>query len=174
MRAAFFLPALLLVVSCSGLSDDEKKKQEAATVEKSHKHPMSQGHKTPAPADDQDQPKKDDPKVDLSYLEKTWGLQLKAQKVGGGQITFRLEFTKDVENLTELRQAFRPGTSTQSEWALVFYFLDDENVVITKYPPGTIEGEITGQKGDAIRVTIQFPNKTAKIIARPGEKVKKK
>jgi hypothetical protein len=126
------------------------------------------------------------PKVDLSYLKQTWGLECKSQKVernygagGGMQITFRLEFTRDVPNLKEMREQFTAQGPNSTDSALWFYFFDDENVVIYKTPPNKIEGEVTGVKGDAIRVIIfaisdSVLEKTQKIEVRPGEKERKK
>ena len=126
------------------------------------------------------------PKVDLSYLKQTWGLECKSQKVernngpgGSMQMTFRLEFTRDVPNLKEIREQLTAREPKSSDSALWFYFFDGENVVVYKTPPNKIEGEVTGVKGDAIRVTIfalsdPLLDKTQKIEARPGEREKKK
>jgi hypothetical protein len=156
MRARFFLPAFLLIVSSSALADDEKKEN--------------------------------GPKVDLSYLRNMWGLECKSQKVeryfgggGGKQITFRLEFTRDVPNnfKERLREQLTARESKSSDAALWFYFFDGENVAVYKTPPNKIEGEVTGVKGDAIRLSIvaisdEILDKAQKIEVRPGEKEKKK
>ena len=126
-------------------------------------------------------------KVDLSYLEKTWGIKCKTHRVtgidyGNKEVKFLLEFTKDVENLKELREAFTPVVpggirGVRSTWPLWFYFFDEDNVFVYKSPVNAIEGEVTGKKGDAIRVSVaniqpnDF-NKTRKIEAQPGDKEK--
>jgi hypothetical protein len=130
--------------------------------------------------------KENAPKVDLSYLKQTWGLECKSQKVernyglgGGMQMTFRLEFTRDLPNLKEIREQLTAREPKSSDSALWFYFFDGDNVVIYKTPPNKIEGEVTGVKGDAIRVSIfaigeDILEKTQKIEVRPGEKEEKK
>jgi hypothetical protein len=143
--------------------------------------------------------------VDLSYLEKTWGIKCKSHTItspepiflnfkagfdkggtfrnGGRQqvgappakVKFLLEFTKDVENLKELREAFTPLPVGAREAPLWFYFFDEDNVFVYKTPPNEIEGEIAGKKGDAVRLLVtnmghEHFEKTRKIEARPGEK----
>jgi hypothetical protein len=91
------------------------------------------------------------------------------------QMTFRLEFTRDVPNLKEIREQLTAREPKSSDLALWFYFFDGENVVVYKTPPNKIEGEVTGVKGDSIRVSIfaigeDILEKTQKIEVRPGEK----
>jgi hypothetical protein len=121
--------------------------------------------------------------VDLSYLKNAWGLECKSQQFeryhyGVRQITFRFEFTRDVNPKEMLREQFtaRPPKSPPDS-ALWFYFFDGENEVIYKTPPNKIEGEVTGVKGDSFRVIISplespMLDKTKKIEVRPGEKEK--
>lgn len=163
MRARAFVPMFLFAVSLPALAGEEKKE--------------------------------DAFKVDMSYLEKTWGIKCKSQRItddvlpfGGRRdsktMTFLLEFTKDVENLNELRAAFSPinapfDTRSISAAPLLFYFLDEDNVFLYKSPPNAIEGEVTGKQGDAIRVSIRmidnnFLKKTRKMDARAGESARNK
>ena len=120
-------------------------------------------------------------KLDLSYLEKTWGLKYKSSGVGNRnngfeEVVIVLEFTKDVEKLQELQTALDPRF--YSNTLLWFYFFDAENVFVCKLHVNAIEGEVTGKKGDAIRVSIlNNPNinpdllkKSRKIEARPEQK----
>ena len=105
------------------------------------------------------------------------------------QMTFRLEFTRDVNPKEMMREqlvereppSLRPGVRQQApglelgDSALWFYFFDSENVMVYKTPPNKIEGEVTGVKGDSIRVSIfaigeDILEKTQKIEVRPGEK----
>jgi hypothetical protein len=135
--------------------------------------------------------KENAPKMDMSYLQKTWGLECKSQKVehsssvdlrygsGGWQITFRLEFTRDVNPKEMMREQLTAREPKSSDSALWFYFFDSENVMIYKTPPNKIEGEVSGVKGDSFRVSIisleaTMLDKTQKIEVRPGEKEKKK
>jgi len=166
MRARVFLPVFVFAVSLPLLADEEKKKDA-----------------------------KDDIKVDLSYLEKTWGIKCKSHRIadspgrqGDKQVTFLLEFTKDVENLEELRAAFKVKVNmlgpvivrdAPTSWPLWFYFFDEDNVVVYKSPPNAIEGEISGKKGDVIRVRVVHITsndfkKILKVEARPEEKKKDK
>jgi len=132
--------------------------------------------------------KESDIKVDLSYLEKKWGIKCKSHKIdaspGYKKVTFLLEFTKEVENLEELRAAFvyrvqnRHATPKPNP-PLWFYFFDEDNVFVFKSHPLVIEGEVSGKKGDAIRVSIAGIQpwdfaKIRKIEARPAEKEKDK
>ena len=159
MRARAFVPMFLFAVSLPALAGEDKKE--------------------------------DAIKVDMSYLEKTWGIKCKSHKVaannafrGAQTVTFLLEFTKNVENLKELREAFTPvrfGTSRPPNQTdpLLFYFFDEENVFVFKSPPHRLEGEVTGKKGDAIRVSVPIHDdalfkKTRKIVARPKETEKDK
>jgi hypothetical protein len=141
------------------------------------------------PDADKDPEKKDDgPKFDLSYLEKTWGIKFKSQsvteiemsKVFLNEIKILLEFTKDVENLKELRQAFTPPPMPLKADTIVplwFIFFDEDNVSLGRALRWNTEGEISGKKGDAFRVVLFFDSakfkKTRKIEARAGEKPEK-
>ena len=106
-------------------------------------------------------------KMDLSYLEKTWGLKCKSHRItdnlGQKNVIFLLEFTKDVENLKELRAAFSVPALNP---ALVFYFFDEDNVLVHKSVIAMIQGEVTGKKGDAIRVSLRYRTASLTISIR--------
>jgi hypothetical protein len=67
-----------------------------------------------------------------------------------------------------------PNPSKGLAITLYFYSFDDENVSLGKTYVKSTEGEITGKKGDAIRIYIEANDipqlaKTKKIEARPVE-----
>jgi hypothetical protein len=120
-------------------------------------------------------------KWNLDYLEKTWGLKAKSitippapAKSTANLETFKLvlEFTKDIDDLKTLKAALEPNPSKGQPITLYFYYFDEENVSLGKTYVRSVEGEITGKKGDAIRVYVDVINapqlaKTKKIEARP-------
>jgi hypothetical protein len=74
--------------------------------------------------------------------------------------------------LKTLKAALEPNPSKGQ--TLYFYFFDEDNVTLGKTNVKAVEGEITGKKGDAIRVLVEArfsPEvaKTKKIEARPVE-----
>jgi hypothetical protein len=116
--------------------------------------------------------------VKVDYLDKTWGLKSKSYKVNSyrscSDITLVLEFTKDVPNLSEIRQALGIGAKERSTALVWLYIFDEENVVVGKTKDYLVYGELTGVKGDAIRLwfrTNPIRNKF-KVEARPDKKLK--
>ena len=115
-------------------------------------------------------------RVNVDYLDKTWGLKSKSYKVDASpscsDITLVLEFTKDVPNLSEIRQALGIGAKDALVWLYIF---DEENVVVGKSKDYLVYGELTGVKEDAVRVRFRtgviFRNKF-KVEARPDKKLK--
>ena len=121
----------------------------------------------------------------MDYIEKTWGLMLKSSKIVPGQnapspgpsIVLLLEFAKDLDDLTTLKAALGqvPGQGRKSRPppTLRFYFFDEDNVTLGQGIQFSTQGEVTGKKGDAIRVTVHsFPaalSTIKKIEARPAE-----
>lgn len=93
-----------------------------------------------------------------------------------------MEFTKDVEDLPELRRVFLSYASSGKKPQtplLWYYFLDEDNVTLWKttnssYNSVKIDGELTGVKGDAFRAVLSVPSmivsKTRRIEPRPAEK----
>jgi hypothetical protein len=132
-----------------------------------------------------------DIEFDMSYLEKSWGIKYKAHTVQQElyrskvrsmymkRVSILLEFTKDLDNLTDLRQAFttysvdkKPETPVD----LWFYAFDKDNVAISKQWPTQVQGDLSGKKGDAFRVLLMvsddyYPG-LRRIAARPGDKKK--
>jgi hypothetical protein len=98
-------------------------------------------------------------RFDDTYMEKTWGIKFKSYKLDGGRLILLFQFTKDIDDATELRKALarfsgrpaKPGEATH-----FFYYFDKENVAITKFSPESVQGELSGKKGDAFRVSIPF------------------
>lgn len=91
---------------------------------------------------------------DCSYAEKKWGVKLKsAEPYWTTAHKLLFEFTKDVEDKQGLREAF-PVPARNRTPSAVWYFFDKDNVVISKAYHDSIEGELTGIKGDAFRVVV--------------------
>jgi hypothetical protein len=143
---------------------------------------------------------KDGIKYEMDDLGKNFGIKFKAAKLeqpkteGDTLITMTLEFTKDVkvsrlsprESLESLRGLFAGKEVNLGEgvakknfklFLLKCYFFDEDGVAFTTQPPGKIDGEVSGKKGDAFRITQNVPGavfaKTKKISFRE-EPVKKK
>jgi hypothetical protein len=119
-----------------------------------------------------DEPKKEDtPPVNIDRLDKAWNLKLKSVTVKDGTDRFRnvtkdvrltLEFTKDVDDAKPIRRAFESEVAFEKlppkerEGRVMFYFFDEDNVVLAKMHVSFPEGEITGKMGDAFRATVRF------------------
>src|SRR5262249_10869568 len=101
-----------------------------------------------------------DLKCDMGYLEMTYGIKYKSHTVDqtGGKVKLLLEFTKDVENLQEMRRALTPPVFSGKtvEVQLYFHYFDEDNVLIYKIAADKLEGELSGKKGDAFRLIIPF------------------
>ena len=129
----------------------------------------------PKPPDEikPDEIKADEIKYDMDHLEKTYGVKFKAAKLqrgtgGSTLVTITLEFTKDLAGGTQqpldiLQNLFagKPaGVKTQyvnRQKILLCYLLDEDSVAFTRQPPGKINGEVSGKKGDAFRITQTIP-----------------
>lgn len=129
------------------------------------------GAQSPA-KDTKEENKKDGITYNMDYLEKTWGIKFKNAAFQSGRPSaylITLEFTKDVENLQAMRDAFKSKMPAR----LLFYFFDKESVSLGKTPALLIQGELTGKKGDAFRVKVMplIDHKVpiAKIEARAAE-----
>ncbi|HZZ80835.1 MAG TPA: hypothetical protein VFE62_20195 [Gemmataceae bacterium] len=108
----------------------------------------------------------------MEYLDKTWGIKLKSidpGKANSGTCTLLLEFSKDVDDLKQMRAAFSEIGAPH----VLYYLFDQDNVVVGKSGLKDIEGELTGKKGDAFRVKIMNhagpSKKVFKVEARPNE-----
>jgi hypothetical protein len=113
-------------------------------------------------------------KWDLSYAEKAWGVTLKSVTYEDNRkpplYKLVLEFTKDINS--DERQAIYGALNSVPRMVRTvdFYFLDADNVVMTHHSQFTVEGEVTGKKGDAFRLYVlpaadQF--KAVKVVLRP-------
>lgn len=87
------------------------------------------------------------------FTEKTWGLKIKSVRVGQYDVNVVLEFTKDLtpEEVKAAKEVF-----VRKEGCPEFCFFDEDNVIIAKagFMNYTVQGDISGKKGDAIRCTI--------------------
>ena len=116
-------------------------------------------------------------------LQKSFPIKLKGVKLEQGRerttegatlITLTLEFTNNTQKsyLSSLRKLFA-GEQTSSGTQLRCNFFDEDGVVFTKLPPGKMEGEVSGMKGDAFRMSLSVPNavlaKTKSISIREEE-----
>lgn len=142
---------------------------------------------------------KDDVMVpcELDRLDKSWNLALKAahvkvvQKDSLGDMKFKepkaftelrvtLEFAKEPAFVREVRNVFvaesmlpKPGEPARKDSHIQLYVHDAENVVLGKFNPQAIEGEITGKKGDAFRLVFYcdpaFAKKVKKLDLRRSD-----
>ena len=143
----------------------------------------------PVLATAQDKDKKDD-KADaitykLDYLDKTFGLKLKStstmpheQETGLLLVKMTMEFSKDIDNLDELKKTLAPPQKGAllpkgglPPGSLQYHYFDGDSVLLGKSPITRIDGELSGQQGDAIRIAIELPKnvypKIRKIEPRP-------
>jgi tetratricopeptide (TPR) repeat protein len=98
------------------------------------------------------------------YADKTWGLKIKSVKCehfapdrkGTEEYRVVLEFGKDLkpDELKALRESIDPTTSPAAGGKLEFQGFDDDGVVALRCTVYTLQGELTGTKGDAFRVVI--------------------
>jgi hypothetical protein len=112
-------------------------------------------------------------KFDLTYVEKTWGIIVKSLALKEAdpklarEIHMLWEFGKDVDDIRGLTDAL-------AKEQLLFYCFDKDNVVLGKTAVWKTEGEITGKKGDAIRVYASLlagdMGKTKRVEARGVQK----
>jgi formylglycine-generating enzyme len=119
--------------------------------------------------------KKAEIKWDMDYLDKSWGIKLKSANVNEqkNEVKMLLEFTKDVTDLREMRQAFQAPDNNAKLW---FLFFDEENVAFAKTTITKEEGELTGKAGDAFRIYLSAPvsnpkafSITKRVSARPSD-----
>jgi hypothetical protein len=124
-------------------------------------------------------PKVNEIRLNVDYLDKTWGITCKSHKVNSlrtvSDIELLLEFTKDVPNLSEIQLAF--GDRARPDSGLVwFYIFNEDNVILGKTKRYYTLGELTGVKGDAFKLVFRSPafirSKNFKVEARPDEKLK--
>ncbi len=134
---------------------------------------------------------------ELDRLDKSWNLTLKAARVkvvkkdSLGDMKFKepklltelhvtLEFAKEPGLIKEVRRIFitesmlpKPGQPALKDSHIQLYVHDEEDVVLGKFNPQAIEGEITGKKGDAFRLVFycdpEFAKKVKKLDLRRSD-----
>ena len=123
-----------------------------------------------------------DIKCDMGYLEKTWGVKLKnfaiVENNGVTSMKLLLEFTKDVEDLQGMRQALTPPPPKSVNPVIFYHYFDKDGVRVGKVIPHSLQGELSGMKGDAFRLFLPFEGAyvkdAVKLEARPTEEGKPK
>lgn len=99
-------------------------------------------------------------KYDYEIVEKLHPVKIKAGKHDPTQsaFVFLIEQTKDAvtpDDLQNLKTAFKVNAGNQATGTnIIFLFFDEDNVLLGKQGINRMEGEITGRKGDAFRVTV--------------------
>ncbi len=116
-------------------------------------------------ADARAQDKPADLKVVTDQLEKAFGLKFKSIVVAdrtlapAPEMVLTFEFTKDLPDKKALKEAFAATGKKPDKLdkhVLVFHLFDADNVSLTKYGIVSVEGELSGVKGDAFRVLIYY------------------
>ena len=139
----------------------------------------------------QAQDKKNDPKLMVENIEQGFGIKMKsatyiepkhpakpriqvyeekpADKTG---IVITFEFTKsvtDVRLLLWLHESFAPSAGVPfafNQLPLIFHFFDEDNVCIEKAVITSIEGDLSGIKGEAFRISLSSPTEALKRTKR--------
>lgn len=107
----------------------------------------------------------------LDGLRESMGLNAKAVKMTPTGYAILLEFTKECD-ADEVKEAFRPSMAAteKGDTRVAFLLKDEDNVIIGRKYASSVEGEITGRKGDAFRVILlkdaSVPTKVKQIEAR--------
>src|SRR5262249_21233863 len=114
------------------------------------------------------------------YLKKTWGIEFKSASVDkSGEVKLLLEFSKDLTDLKAMREALSPysGIPKATQVRLYFYCFDQDNVSLGKSWITKLEGELSGQQGDAFKLAFNLPpnsaGKVRKVEVRPNELAEK-
>jgi hypothetical protein len=107
----------------------------------------------------------------VDQFDKPWGIEFKSMAImdsrakGETEVKITLDFTKDVQNVTEMRRAFAASGSAPANLdnhPIVFYLFDADNVSIGKYVIMKSEGDLTGVMGDAFRIILRIDTETFK------------
>ncbi len=134
---------------------------------------------------------KSDPKLMVENLERGFGIKMKsvaysetkhppkpriqisgdtsADKTG---IVITFEFTKDVTDvrlLLWLQESFAPSAGVPfafNQLPLIFHFFDEDNVCVEKVVISSIEGDLSGIKGEAFRISLSSPTDVFKRAKR--------
>ncbi len=109
----------------------------------------------------------------MDHLEKTYGMKFKSVSVSQvqGFIRVLMVFTKDAADVKKLCADLMPLDPKKPPF--LFYLFDKDKAVIGKLGH-TIDGEITGKQGDALRILISLNDfqawgRVRKVEARPKE-----
>jgi hypothetical protein len=143
---------------------------------------------------------KSDPafKTSTEHLDKSWNLAVKSVRVAEvkkeslgdqkftppkafSEVHVTLEFADEPASVKEIRRRFvteanmpKVGELALKEPQTQLWLLDGDGVVLKKFEPWSIEGEITGVVKDAFRVVIfvepELLKKTKRIDLRPASK----
>ena len=104
----------------------------------------------------------------VSIIERLWKVKVKAirhrvspdgtgsreQPKNSRRYELLFEFTEDLTN-DEIERISQAGMAKAV--AFEFYLFDSENVVLKREPAITLDGEITGVRGDAFRMFLRVP-----------------
>lgn len=115
-----------------------------------------------------------------TYLEQEYGLKVKAIKFvpksdySDPRYELLAEFVKEVDGSKVEKDIPKSGTISQSP-AFHFFCFDCDNVVLGKSRDFCLTGgELTGHKGDAVRLTLRiepsYLGNTRRIEVRPAKK----
>ena len=195
MKRLYWFVLAVILAGISGCSRQEKDPPKPVAIE----HPQAQEKDTLKPPDSggEKDAKKDDAKKEgivwnMDYLDKAWGIKVKSVQVNKMKImgedsespertaTLLCEFSKDVPveaTVNDGKVVFfllplkemRAALSAKSPSPMLYYLFDAENIILSKSPAQDIVGELTGKKGDAFRLILQFSTKppVSKVEARP-------
>jgi hypothetical protein len=107
----------------------------------------------------------------MDQLETAWGIKFKSFSMKNEaaetyEFKITLEFTKDVNDVTMLKGVFYPSgrliPGDFNQCPLVFHLFDEENVSLKKYVIKSLEGDLTGVKGDAFRILLDCDAESVK------------
>lgn len=114
-------------------------------------------------------------KVVVDHLDTSWGIKFKSVTAKDSEskteIKITLDFTQDVTEPSKMREALGSlSPNGPMDPLVVFHLFDEDNVSMGKYFIKSIEGDLSGIKGDAFRIIIECDTvvfqKAKKIEAR--------
>jgi hypothetical protein len=117
---------------------------------------------------------------DDSYLQKLWGVKCKTIVIDkkGFKIKLLLVFTEDVDDVKGLKDALTPpGRDKFTKSTVEYHYFDAANVSLGKRYSTDMQGELTGEKGDAFWITVSYHSQdlnAVRLAVRPPEGAKKK
>ncbi|HEY1187989.1 MAG TPA: hypothetical protein VGE74_10045 [Gemmata sp.] len=124
------------------------------------------------------------PPCNVDHLESTWHLEVRSAVVKNvigvvrtdtKAVRLTLAFTADAADVRAVRPAFVPGAlaaGADPDTRVLFCLFDEEGVLFRSAFITSQEGQITGKKGDAFRVTLQIDPatlaRTKRVELRPA------